>query len=395
MAVSRARSRRSGPVRRALFWLHLSAGVVAGLVILMMSLTGVLLTYEAQIVARVEQAGYLEPSPDAVRRSLPEWIDAARRRGLEPTAVTVAAEPGAAVTLSAGRQDRLQLDPYTLEPALDAAADVRALFGAVTEWHRWFAFGAPRRDIARHVTGASNLLFLFLIVSGLVLWFPRVWAWPWLRGRLWFRRRYPSGKARDLNWHHVCGLWCALPLLAIAGSAVVFSYPWASALLYRAVGDSPPPQRPSDRQAAPAVAGADLDLLFRHAVAGAGAWRRATLSLPGPDADTVSVLVDRGNGRQPQHQVTVRLDAESGAVVEREPFAARPAGSRVRSVVRFLHTGEIFGIVGQTVAGIASLAAVVLAWSGLALAWRRLVAPLLARAAGSGVRGDARNAADR
>ena len=35
--------------RKVLFWLHLSAGVLAGLIILMMSVTGVLLTYERQL----------------------------------------------------------------------------------------------------------------------------------------------------------------------------------------------------------------------------------------------------------------------------------------------------------------------------------------------------------
>ena len=36
--------------RKCLFWLHLSSGVVAGAVILMMSVTGVLLTFQPQIV---------------------------------------------------------------------------------------------------------------------------------------------------------------------------------------------------------------------------------------------------------------------------------------------------------------------------------------------------------
>jgi uncharacterized iron-regulated membrane protein len=44
------------------------------------------------------------------------------------------------------------------------------------------------------------------------------------------------------------------------------------------------------------------------------------------------------------------------------------------SWLRFAHTGEIYGLLGQTVAGLVSLGAVVLVYTGMALALRRLVA---------------------
>jgi flavodoxin len=42
-----------------------------------------------------------------------------------------------------------------------------------------------------------------------------------------------------------------------------------------------------------------------------------------------------------------------------------------RAAVRALHTGEAFGFAGQTLAGLASLGGCFLAWTGLAMAWRR------------------------
>jgi uncharacterized iron-regulated membrane protein len=47
--------------------------------------------------------------------------------------------------------------------------------------------------------------------------------------------------------------------------------------------------------------------------------------------------------------------------------------------VRFLHTGEALGIVGQTIAGLVSFTSVLMVWTGIALAWRRLVSPLFRR----------------
>ena len=44
------------------------------------------------------------------------------------------------------------------------------------------------------------------------------------------------------------------------------------------------------------------------------------------------------------------------------------------------HTGEVLGIPGQTIAGLATAGSVVLVWTGLALAWRRWRAWLKRRA---------------
>ena len=67
------------------------------------------------------------------------------------------------------------------------------------------------------------------------------------------------------------------------------------------------------------------------------------------------------------------LDAATGDIVRWEPYAGQSRGQKWRGWVRFGHTGELGGIVGQALAGIASLGGVVLVWTGLALAFRRLV----------------------
>ena len=96
-------------------------------------------------------------------------------------------------------------------------------------------------------------------------------------------------------------------------------------------------------------------------------------------APTVRIGVDRGNGGQPQHRHTFVLDAATGAVQAWQPFSSQSTGQKARSWIRFLHTGEALGIVGQTIAGIVSLTSLLMAWTGLALAYRRLIVPLYSR----------------
>jgi len=61
------------------------------------------------------------------------------------------------------------------------------------------------------------------------------------------------------------------------------------------------------------------------------------------------------------------------------PFSSQSTGQKARSWIRFLHTGEALGIVGQTIAGIVSFTSVLMVWTGLALAYRRLISPLFAK----------------
>jgi uncharacterized iron-regulated membrane protein len=382
-------------VRSTIFWIHLVCGVATGLVVLMMSVTGVILTYERQLLAWADRATYATPAPGARPLPLEQLIEGAKvsRPDFSAATVSVRNEPGAPVTLGAGRNASLLVDRYSGEIREPAAPGLRAFFGAMTGWHRWFNATGESRATARAITGASNLAFLFLIFSGMYLWLPRVFKWTALKTRLWFNPYANSAKARDFNWHHVFGIWSAIPLAVVIATAVVFSYPWANDLVYRSVGEQPPGAGGGPRAAAPNPAPAPdvstgttivrlgLDELIARAAAH-GEWRTLTLTLPtDPAAATVRIGIDQGNGGQPQHRHTLTLDAMTGAVAAWAPFSTQTTGQKARSWIRFLHTGEALGIVGQTIAGLVSLTSIVMVWTGLALAWRRLVQPLLRRAA--------------
>lgn len=377
-------------LRKTIFWLHLISGVAAGLVILMMSVTGVLLTYERQMLAAAQRSHYTSPPPGSTRMSVDALLAAGKLAApdLTPTSLTYEAESGAPVTLSAGRRGSVKLDPYTGNARPEAAPRMSAFFDTMTGWHRWFNATGESRPLARAVTGASNLAFLFLIVSGLYLWLPRVYRWVAFKARLTFNRSYPNGKARDFNWHHVIGLWTGIPLAIVVATATVFSYGWASDLVYRLAGEAPPTRGRSEPAAATeapaylAVAGPKLglDALLERATEMAGdEWRSITLNLPAEGARSVEFRVDNGNGGQPQHRHDFTLNAHNGALEDSRPFESQSPGQRARSIVRFLHTGEVLGLIGQTIAGLVSLTSVLMVWTGFALAYRRLIAPLFER----------------
>jgi uncharacterized iron-regulated membrane protein len=373
-------------IRQTFFWIHLGCGVVCGLVILMMSVTGVILTYERQILDWANRDLHAAPPPGAAPLPVTSLVAAvsAEVPDFTASAVTLEADPTAPAAVSGGRGGpTFFVNPYSGAVLGEGATGLDAFFGAVTGWHRWFNASGENRAAWRAITGASNLAFLFLILSGVYLWLPRVYKWAMFRGRLLFSASaLSSGPARDFNWHHVLGIWTAVPLAVVVATAAVFYYSWANALVYRVFGEEPPQSggAPASAGAADSTGGAvALDALFDVAAGHLADWRAITIQLPRPGDPTVQFTIDQGNGGQPQLRHTLTLVAETAAVAAWQPFQSQTPGRQARSWVRFLHTGEALGIVGQTIAGLVSLTSTVMVWTGLALAYRRLIAPLFGR----------------
>src|SRR5690242_19101653 len=105
----------------------------------------------------------------------------------------------------------------------------------MTTWHRYLGMSGESRGAGRAATGASNLGFLLLGMTGLCLWWPKQLAARFLKPIVWFRRT-STGLAREFNWHNTIGFSCLPAIVIMTASGVVMSYPWANALVYRLTG---------------------------------------------------------------------------------------------------------------------------------------------------------------
>lgn len=399
-------------LRKIVFWCHLVTGVIAGVVILVMSVTGTLLMYERQILAWADR-GYRSAPPSSEATRLPIEALVAKAREVAPdanfTTITVRSAPGAPASFAAGPGRTLYVNPFTGDVLGEGSPGFRRVFRVLTDWHRWLGVAGENRTTGRAITGACNLGFLFIVVSGFYLWWPRSWGWAQLRSVTWFKRGLP-GKARDFNWHNVIGLWSSIPLFIVVISAVPISYPWASNLVYRLVGEAPPPRvapggggpagpggqgQPAQGGARRAQDGAQapgaqresrgerarpelrldgVDALLAKAEAHVPGWQTIGVRLPTSADAPVSFTIDQGDGGQPQKRSQLTLDRQSGTVTAWEPFASQSLGRRLRALMRFAHTGEVLGFWGQTIAGLVSAGGAVLVWTGISLALRRLFA---------------------
>ena len=375
-------------IRKTFFWVHLVVGVIAGLVILTMAATGILIAYQKQIVAAAE------PNVSVATGAQPLGLEELAKKisaafpGEKPKALTVRRESSEPVVVNLGRERTALAHPVTGE-ALGEGSKWRGFLHQVEQVHRNLAIGPN----GKMVTGAASIAFFFLILSGLYLWFPKKWTKAYLKPTLVPSLKL-SGKARHWNWHNSIGFWAALPLMLTTLTGMIISYKWANDLVFRMTGNEPPPPRAAaasggergagergnrgegrERGEARAVGEAlrvdGLGKMWTAAVEKIPAWQSITVRFGDNPGAPLTFMVDEGTGTRPDLRSQIAFDAKTGAIQKFEPFASYNLGRQIRMWVKPLHTGEAFGILGQTLSALAALAALILVWTGFGLALRR------------------------
>ena len=377
-------------IRAVVFRLHLTVAIAAGLVILMMAATGVILASKELVTGLAErrhrvtvpQAGEGERiAPEALVAAAEAW-GAGAAAPFAATSIEYRAVPDAAVRVHAGRDRRVFVDPYTGEVLGGGLARLEGFFEGVNAWHRWVSFPDSAIRRGRAVTAVANLALLFLLLTGPILWVPRRVTRRAVAEGLIFRRGV-KGVARALNWHYVIGIWSVVPLIMIAATGVVMSYPAVGDRVYPVVGGA----ISFGSLAAGEVAGgqaateavdpaADSALVPRAGLAAALAatesgvpgWRAIVLTLPRPRDTEVRVEVRAGRSGQPQKAGVMTVDRRTGAALSWESFADATPSRRAQQFLRYAHTGEYWGLGGQVVAGLLAVGTVLMVWTGLSVA---------------------------
>src|SRR5262249_41028021 len=147
-----------------LFWVHLSMGVAASLVILLMCVTGVVLAFERQILFALDEWHTRTVIEPVSGRGLAANA-AIRQAGanVEPLAVSSVTEwneKSRPILLELRNQKAVYPNPYTGEVLGAGSQGGRQFFREVTELHRWLGAQGDLRKLGKSVTGAATLLLL-------------------------------------------------------------------------------------------------------------------------------------------------------------------------------------------------------------------------------------------
>lgn len=121
-------------LRRIIFWIHLGVGASATLVVLMMAVTGVILTYERQLNEWARRGYRAEPAgPDAQPLPADVLVERASSAAPEqqPSALLVQADALAPAAVRFGRRQTLYVDRYSGEIRGDGDTSMRRFLRGV------------------------------------------------------------------------------------------------------------------------------------------------------------------------------------------------------------------------------------------------------------------------
>src|SRR5690606_2247313 len=263
--------------RNAVFQVHWFLGITAGIVLALVGVTGLILSYEHEIVdalntdvVTVEPAGRQALSPSGLVARVNE-----QRSGTQLAAIELAADPRKTesdiidLTPAERRGERRHLDPYTGQVL--GELQHQGFFRTSMQLHRWLAMD----DVGKQIVGASTVILIFFCLSGLYLRWPRRWG----SLRTWLGLDWKQ-KGRNFLWHlhSVVGTWVLLAYLVMSLTGLWWSYGWYREAVNDWAAAGAPPRAelatPADRGPPPEF---DIDAAWQAFVANAPAWSTASI----------------------------------------------------------------------------------------------------------------------
>lgn len=220
--------------------LHLWLSLPFGLIIMTTCLTGALLVFEKEITELVRHDSYTIPVRKTGILSLQSLLERVAREtpdSVQITSVTIPSDFRRAYTvgLSKPRRAGVLVDPYTGK--IVGQSGRLPFFTTVRELHRWL-LDSMKPDSegifwGRVIVGTSTLLFVFILLTGLFLWWPKKLKGVGKRLKISLRQ----GRQRLFtDLHTVGGVYVFVLLLAMAMTGLTWSFEWYRTGFYKVFG---------------------------------------------------------------------------------------------------------------------------------------------------------------
>lgn len=350
----------ASPLHKTLLLLHLWAGLVAAVFLLVLGVTGSLIAFENEIDHALNaKLTWIQPEPqrlslEQLKVKIAEIYPGARVIGFAlPERADMTWQ---ALVKLPNRQFSATLNPYTGQ-VVDDGSQRNDFTGYVHQLHLRLLVGKAGSTI---VTIAA-LFLLVLAVSGLVLWWPRKiaqvhWRHPW--------------RSINLQLHQALGIYTSFFLLIFSLSALIIHWDdEATNAVNRMTGAGSMPVPPHARPLAAGEKGATADAILSAAEQ---SEPDAQVTMVWLQANPVRVMMRGPGDHTPVGRTNVFVDAVTGKVLQDASLRSMPTGFKVAKVWnREIHTGDIGGLPTRILACLASLSLPVLTVTGPLIWWNK------------------------
>lgn len=237
--------------------IHLWLSVPFGILITLICFSGAALVFEKEVMELCHRELYFVKKVEAAplpMEQLMTKVAATLPDSVSVTGVNISSDPERAyqVTLSKPRRASMYVDQYTGE--ITGKYERAPFFNFMFRMHRWL-LDSMKQDggifWGKMIVGTSTLIFVFVLISGVVVWWPRT------RKALKNSLKIVANKGWRRFWYdlHVAGgMYALVFLLAMALTGLTWSFQWYRTGFYKTFGVEVQPSMGHGNAAANATA---------------------------------------------------------------------------------------------------------------------------------------------
>ena len=369
------------------FKIHWFLGITAGIILLIVGATGAILSFEKEIMKAINSDTYyvkviegqdklnVKELLEKFQSQMPEAKINSISFSLDATSSTVINIAGEGE--NARRGISKYVNPYTAEVLPDLVG--KDFFGFILRLHRWLAFPQEIREVGKQTVAISTISLIVLIISALVIYWGRIKHAFFKSFTFKFKHK---GRAFLSTMHSAIGMW-VIPLYLLASLTGLFwSYEWYNNALYKIAGvekpqrnQQPQGQNPQQQQM---IEGQKQDEKPQGQREGKPQDKNNSVKLDDLQkaVNMFDIFIQRDYSKvtlripqkgtiysfnyldvNPDHYRatnTLELDINSWQLLKHDIYNEKPLNERLMKSILPLHTGEYFGIIGQTGMFIAS-----------------------------------------
>lgn len=415
----RKKAPKSSLFKRIMAWLHLWLGLASGIIVVIVSITGCCYVFENEIKDMIETWRFVEPQQKAFLN--PSQLTAfaeKRMKGEKATSVTYSEKDEAAIVafftpdkvkdgdmkmkghdhakMAAGNPKgkkgkdakaeggKRRMGTFTsiyVNPYSGEILNVKeARRGEGTDFFRFMLNGHRALwlpyDIGRPIIGVAILIFFFLLISGIVLWWPVKWIKS-VRDKSFKVKWNAKFKRVNYDLHNVFGFYSMLFLLLISTTGLVWSFKWWSEGLYWLTsGGATMNERTaplSDTTSLVPYAASSIDKVWLKLKKENPEAAGMMISIPATPSDAISASVYKTSHTYFNVDSYYYDQYSLKEMKSASPFAGKYAEATLPNKIRRMnydiHVGAVLGLPGKIMAFLASLVSASLPITGFLIWW--------------------------
>ena len=214
--------------KKAIRKIHLVLGLGSGLIVVILGVTGCILAFELEIRSFTEPYQYVKEenkpylAPSVLKAKAEEYLASRRAVGVQ--------YPGKGKAAVAAYYDETNYELAYLNPYTGALLKHKNMnedfFRIVLDGH--FYLWLPH-EIGQPIAASATLIFLVMMITGIILWWPKNKAARKQRFSVKWNARW---RRKNYDLHNVLGFYMTWVAIFLAITGLVFGFEWFARSLY-------------------------------------------------------------------------------------------------------------------------------------------------------------------